>query len=283
MNRFYPYPTLTEPLVMVADTQTLDGGDPPMDLLAARRSIDLSGLASGWRRAVFRMRLELPRSLLNDNVRDVRVTLGVNCPSTNLRFGAGLSPGARLGTYVAELEIESGCLARRATLQAVVSATIDGVPNRYYGRSEVWNIWVSAPEIPLLTGDLDVKWADFTGDDCPSGIDRAFSTQAYYVDITADPPVIWLNEGVPDLRRLFDDAPRRSSAEKALRDSHFHAIASSGWLAMFNASLGGIEPDNAGGVLWPAVEWQRQVLLTLLPKIYPDLSSDDALTSPGLS
>ena len=277
MNRLYPYPTLSEPLLLVPDSQTVDGGEPSVDLLAARRSIDLSGLEDGWRRATFRLRLELPRSLVPTDVRDLRVTLGVNCPSTNLRFGVVMSPGARLGTYVGELEIESGMLARRATLQAVVSATIDGIAGRFYGSSESWNIWVNAPEVPLLTGDLDVKWADFTGDDRPGGIDPAFKTHAYYVDVTSDPPVIWLNEGVPDLRRLFDDGPRRSAAERAIRDSHFQAIACSGWLAMFNASLGAVESEAAVGVRWPEVEWQRQVLLSLLPKIYPDLTSDDAL------
>jgi len=277
MNRFFPYSTLGDPLTLVADTQTVDGVEPPVDLLAARRNINLSGLPEGWRRATFRMRLELPNSLLSESIGDPRVVLSINCPSTNLRFGVQMVPGARLGTYVADLEIESGALARRATLRAVVSSTIDGVKNRYYGESQPWNVWVTAPEIPMLTGDLDVQWADFTGDNCPSMIDQAFKTQAYYVDITSDPPVIWLNEGVPDLRRLFDDSPRRPRAEVALRSAHFHAIANVGWLAMFNASLGAIERDGDGSVGWPGVEWQRQVLLTILPKIYPDLSSDDSL------
>ena len=127
-----------------------------------------------------------------------------------------MAPAARLGSYLGRLEIEAGALARRATLQAVVSATIDGVPARYFGRSEPWNVWVGPPEIPLLSGDLDVKWADFTGDARPAGIDAAYRSQAFYVDITADPPVIWLNEGVPDLRRLFDEAPRRSATREGV-------------------------------------------------------------------
>jgi len=277
MTRLYPYPTLAEPLTLAAETQTVDGAEPPIDLLAARRTIDLSVMDHGWRRASFRFRLELPGSLVSSKVSNVRVTLSVNCSATNLRFAVVMAPAARLGNYVGELEIESGMLAKRATLHAVVSATIDGVQDRYLGSSEGWNIWVNAPEIPILTGDLDVKWADFTGDERPRSIDPTFKTHAYYVDVTSDPPVIWLNEGVQDLRRLFDEAPRRSAAEQAVRDAYFHAIGSAGWLAMFNASLGAIEPDTSGGAMWPTVEWQRQVLLTLLPKIYPDLASDDSL------
>jgi len=45
---------------------------------------------------------------------------------------------------------------------------------------------------------------------------------------------------------------------------------------MFNASLGAIDQDEESVVL-PDVEWQRQVLLTVLPKVYPDLSPEDAL------
>lgn len=46
---------------------------------------------------------------------------------------------------------------------------------------------------------------------------------------------------------------------------------------MFNASLGALDRDGEGGVTWPEVTWQQQVLRTLLPKIYPDLSIDDAV------
>lgn len=277
MNRFFPYPTLPSSLPLVADTQTVDGGHPPVDLLAARRNIDLSGLASNWRRTSIRMRLELPASMLGDDVKDPRVLLSVNCPSTNLRYAVPMATGPRLGTYVAELEIEAGALARRATLRAIVSATIGDVPNRYYGESETWNIWLTAPEVPMLTGDLEVKWANFGTDECPATIDQSFRTQAYYVDVTADPPVIYLNDGIADLRRLFDDVPHRDAAERVLREAHFMTIASAGWLAMFNASLGAAQAGQDGSIAWPAVEWQRQVLLALLPKIYPDLTSDDAL------
>jgi len=277
MTRFYPYATIVEPLPLVAETQVLDGYMPPHDLLAARRSIDLSALPSGWRRAAFRLRVDLASELVEDEVKDVEVTLSIDCAATNLRFGVPMVPAARLGSYVADLEIEAGGLAHRAALRAVVAATIDGVPNCYYGQSEAWNVWLSPPETPQLTGDLDVMWADFTGDERPASIDGAFRDEAYYIDLTADPPVIWLNEGVQDLRRLFDDAPRRSAVEKAMRSAHFHSIASSGWLAMFNAGIGAIEPDNAGGAIWPQNDWQRQVLQSLLPRIYPDLSPDDAL------
>jgi hypothetical protein len=263
MSRHYPYRTIVDPLPLVAETQILDGQVPPVDLLAARRSIDLSRLPAGWHRASLRLRFDLPQQLIGEGVTDVDVTLSLDCASTNLRFG--------------DLEIEAGALAHRAVLRAVVAATIDGVPKRYYGESESWNVWVSAPEVPLLTGDLDVKWADFTGEKRPAAIDPAFKDHAHYIDVTAEPPVIWLNEGLRDLRRLFDSAPRRSRAETALRDAHFHSIATSGWLAMFNASLGAIQADGDGTVMWPANEWQHQVLLTLLPRIYPDLSTDDSL------
>lgn len=277
MNRYFPYSTLTRPLSLEIEEQLVDGARPPYDMLAARHSINISGLESSWRRLAFRLRVDLPGLNESPDVSDVRVVLSLNCSATNLRMGVLMKPGVRQGSYTAELEIEAGALAKKATLRAIVSGKVEGVAQRYLGESEVWNVWTSSPEIPLLTGDLQVKWVAFAGETCPATIDPAFRSQPYYIDITQDPPVIYLNESLPDLRRLFDDYPRRNPVERALRDSHFHSIASSGWLAMFNASLGGIEPMDDGHVEWPDIEWQRQVLRTILPKVYPDLSLEDSV------
>lgn len=277
MNRYFPYPTLSVPLPLKVEGQLVDGAKPPYDMLAARHSIDISGLQSSWRRVTFWIGVDLPELREGPDVSDARVVLSLNCPATNLRIGVLMKPGVRQGSYTAELEIEAGTLAKKATLRAIVSGSVEGVPQRYFGESEVWNVWISPPEVPLFSGDLIVKWVAFAGDTCPATIDPAFRSQAYYIDITQDPPVVYLNESLPDLRRLFDDYPRRNAVERALRDSHFHSIASSGWLAMFNASLAGIERTDDGNVDWPDVEWQRQVLRTVLPKVYPDLSSDDAV------
>lgn len=275
-QHYFPYPTLAEPLILAAEGQSVDGTTPPYDLLSARRTINLSELRRGWRRVTIRLRLDLPTTGEMEVLSEPKVVLAVNCRATNLRIGIPMQPGVRLGSYVGDLELEPGAFAKKASLRAIVSGTVNGVSHRYYAESDAWNIWLSAPEIPMLTGDLQVSWADFTGDDCPATIDPAFRQHAFYVDVTADPPVIYLNEGVPDLRRLFDESPRRSHVERALREAHFLSIASAGWLAMFNASLGGIGQDG-DSVLWPDVEWERQVLVTVLPKVYPDLASDDAL------
>jgi len=276
MKRFFPYPTMAEELTLVAESQTVDGMAPPYDMLAARRTINLSDLPAGWRRGVIQLRVDLPSTPEMAALTDIQVVLTLNCGPTNLRMGVPMRPGVRLRSYVADLEIEAGAFAKKATLRAVVSGTVNGVTHRFFGESDTWNVWVSTPEIPLLTGDLQVSWADFSGEDCPLTIDPVFREQAYYVDVTADPPIIYLNEATPDLRRLFDESPRRSVGERALREAHFLAIASAGWLAMFNASLGAINQDEES-VVWPDVEWQRQVLLTVLPKVYPDLSPEDAL------
>jgi len=277
LNRFFPYETLADTVFLVAETQSVDGVQPPYDLLAARQSIDLSALTPPWRRVTVRMRVDLPSLGIRTDISETRVVLSLNCPSTNLRIGYPMVPGARLGSYVTDVEIEAGALAKRAELRAIVSGTVDGVANRYVGESDKWNIWISAPEVPLLTGDLPVRWVNFVGDDAPATLDPAFRSQAYYVDVTNDPPIIYLNDNFQDLRRLFDDAPRRSTTEKALREAHFHSIALGGWLAMFNASLGGLIRQDDGTLESPDTEWQSQVLRTVLPKVYPDLSPEDSM------
>ncbi len=277
MEHFFPYPTLEDPLMLYVDGQKVDGHSAPHDLLAVRRSIDLSLLGSGWRRASFSMRVDLPVAQLEEmGAADVHVVLAVNCPSTNLRIGVPMVPGARTGSWRADIELEAGALAKKADLHAVVSGRVGGVSHRYLGSTDPWKIWISAPEIPTISGDLPIQWADFTAEDCPQAIDPVFRREAFYVDVTEDPPVVYLNDGVPDLRRLFDYAPGRTPTERALREAHFSSIASSGWMALFNASVGGIA-DEGDQVDWPAVDWQRKVLSTLLPRIYPDLSPDDAL------
>ena len=153
MTRFFPYPTLTDRLELVAQTQVLDGDTPTTDMLAVRRSIDLSVVPDSWRRATFQLRLDLPPTVPN-GVTGLQATLTLNCPATNLRIGVPMLPAARIGSFVGELTIEAGAFAGKAKLTAVVSGTIDDVPNRYFAQSHPWNVWLSAPETPQITGDL---------------------------------------------------------------------------------------------------------------------------------
>jgi hypothetical protein len=276
MSRFFPYRVLTEPIGLVAETPRVDGMRPSISLTAGQRTIDLSGL-NEWRRVSIRMRADLPSVEMMDYT-DVAVTLSVNCAATNLRMGVQMARSARQDSWSGELEIEAGALAKRATLQAVVTATVAGEPKRFIGVSEPWKIWIATPEVPQFSGDLEVKWADFTKNESrPQVVDPAFSDLGHYVDITSDPPVIYLNEGVPDLRRLFDDVPNRNVAERAIRDAYFHSIAVSGWLSMFNASLGAVEQESDDQVVWPDNAWQSQVLETLLPRIYPDQQVESSI------
>jgi hypothetical protein len=46
---------------------------------------------------------------------------------------------------------------------------------------------------------------------------------------------------------------------------------------MFNASLGAVEQESDEQVVWPSNAWQRQVLETLLPRIFPDQQVDSSI------
>jgi hypothetical protein len=282
----YPYETLGDarPLLTLANARV---DDRPVDVLPREGHVDMYLAPPGWRRATLAVRVQAPADQI-DEIADggVRVVVVVHCAVTNLRTVVTLeAAGAeRRGQYIGELELESVHLRGRAQIEAIVAATVGHVPDRYLGHSRSVVVDLEEPRsIEISGGDVTLAWRRF---DAPADdgvhIDPVFHDEPAWLDITdEDEAVLYLNEGVADLRRLLDDRPGRTALEKAARDAVFDSIAVAATVAMFNGALQTAAhlAGDEGGPPWPTGTWAPGVLRALLGSMYPSLGADEALTA----
>lgn len=164
----------------------------------------------------------------------------------------------------------------RATMRAVLSATVDGVPCRLIGSSDTWALsFDDLPPSPVH-GSIPVQWVDF-GNDTVHGL-QPFKAEHHHLRLDPDAPILFLNSGFNGLEALLGDRKRRPAAEQALHDSTRVNIAAGAWTAMFTSALDSVQIDDETGMPeWPPQEWRVVVLRTLFPRIYPHLGPEDAL------
>ncbi len=282
----YPYDTLGDarPLLTLANARV---DAVAVDVLPREGHVDMYLAPAGWRRATLGVRVQTPAEQIDEIAdRDVRVVVVVHCAATNLRTVVPLeAAGAeRRGQYVGELELESIHLRGRTRIEAIVAATVAHVPDRYLGHSRPVVVDLEEPRsVEIGGGDVTLAWRRF---DAPADegvhIDPIFHDEPAWLDISdEDEAVLYLNEGVADLRRLLDDRPGRTALERAARDAVFDSIAVAATVAMFNAALQAaahLAGDDEAPP-WPAGTWAPGVLRALLGSMYPSVGPDEALTA----
>jgi hypothetical protein len=280
----FPYATLETDPTLSLSAPTVDGA--PAALLAAEGRVDLSDAPTGWKEARLNVRAQVPVEELDSlGVGAYNVVLTLACGPTNLRSTAVLtrSGGAESSQWTGAVSIPSTMIRDRATLYVTVTGTIDGVPNRWLGASRPVVVDLHPPRIPEITGgQVPVIWRDFTKtDDGQNPIDASLHDEQSYVDMSLpEGPVIYLNERVSGLRRLLDERTGRSHAERAIRELALDLVAAPCIIAMTNVALAASSPsDDRSEVQWPSLDWQRGVLETVLPLMYPDRDSEAALTT----
>jgi hypothetical protein len=276
----FPYKTLSTEPVLTLSSPKVDG--QPTQLLNREGRIDLFDLPVGWRQARVGLRVQLPTDELAEiGASEPSVVATLNCGPTNLRVAQRLEPGQD-GQWVGDFDLPRTLLVDRAELYATVAGTIGGEANRWLGRTRAVQIDISPPRSPEIgpAGQIPVVWRDFAvAEEGQSPIDPAVHGEIAYVDLTGTTgPVIYLNDGIDGLRRLLDDRTGRSAVERAARDVVFDLIAQSALVAMFNAAVAAAaELAEDGDPQLPSVDWQRGVLESLLPLMYPDRDVEAAL------
>ncbi|WP_353814855.1 hypothetical protein [Agromyces sp. SYSU T00266] len=281
MIALYPYQTLVGDVRLTVDKVVIDGKplsnnyiDPDLPEIAFR---DLD--ADHWEEAAIEVTVTAPAGELSGHPgwTDVQAAVQMNCSFTNTRRVLVLaedahSPGRWRGTVLLARDEWYG----RATMHAMVAATVDGVAHRTLGTSDTWALsFDDLPPSPVH-GSIAVQWVDFAND-TEHGL-RPFKDDAHHLRLDPEAPVLYLNSGFDGLEALLGDRRRRPPAEQAMHDSTRSNIASDAWQAMFVTALDVVEADPETGMPeWPAEEWRVVVLRMLLPRIYPHLGPDDAL------
>jgi hypothetical protein len=280
----FPYPVLeTDPTIRLSNP-TVDG--QPAQLLARENRVDLSELSGDWKEARVNARVEVPvAELVQMGVRQYEVVLTLHCGPTNLRATVPLEPSAGDGSgqWTGSLDLPRTVLRDRASVYATVAGTVDGVAHRWLGRSRDVSVDFHPPREPDITGgQVPVIWRDFseTGEG-QNPIDASLHNEMSFVDMSLpEGPVIYLNTRVPGLRRLLDVRTGRSGTERAVREIALDLVATPAMLALANVALAAAgPPDDGGEAQWPDLDWQRDVLSSLLPLMFPDRDADAGLAT----
>lgn len=280
-TRFYPYPTLFGDVKLTVDAVNVDGHQPRQDIIRSdERVVDLSGIEearAGWRRVQLAVRVQADEEEIEgmrNEGRAINASLVASGGPTNMRQTtllavSPLSPAI----WQVDIELDRQCFVGKAMIRALIAAEVEGRPHRLMGSSAPWSIYFQTPPPPVVHGMIAVRWADFRTEEKL----RPYDGEPFFADLEDDPPVLYLNKGIPGLPELLSDERKQNPAERALRDSERMGMARSVWMGLFNAALPAVDEPMEG--LDPTMpdRWRGEVLKHLLPRIYPNMSEPESL------
>jgi hypothetical protein len=277
----FPYKTFDVEPTLHLSSPVVDG--EPAPLLPREGRVSLHDLPADWKLAKLQVRATIPPDAMGSiGARDPRAVLTVHCGPTNLRAVCALEASDGSGNWIGSVELARVHLHERAQLYVTVTGSIDGIGDRWLAMSKPWSVDLQPPrDIEISGGEIPCRWRDFAEtENGENPIDPAFHSEISYVDLNAlGGPVIYLNEGIEGLRRLLDQRPGRPRLGKAVRETTLDLIAQPALVAMGNAALAAAIPDGSDEVDWPGESWQRGVLESLLPLMYPDRDPSAALVT----
>ena len=278
----FPYAVLETSPTLRLSSPMVDGEFAP--LLSREGRVDLSELAEGWSEARVNARVEVPVDELEAlGVRKYEVVLTLHCGPTNLRSTVPMESSGSEGSgqWTSSIDLPNMVIRDRAAIYATVTGTVADVPHRWLGASREISVDLHPPRTPEISGgQVPVVWRDFSEtEEGQNPIDPALHDEMSFVDMSLpEGPIIYLNDRVPELRRLLDVRTGRTRAERAIREMALDLVAVPAMVSMVNVAIAAAGPPDEGGeAQWPDSDWQRDVLRGLLPLMYPDREPDAAL------
>ena len=171
--------------------------------------------------------------------------------------------------------------AGKVELAAKVSGTVKDVPDRWLGESDPWSVYFDEAGPTPINTPIRVQWSDFDADDAPAHL-REFAAEHFFCELNDSKPILWLNkseERFGGLPALLDDRKGRGKTETALHNAERVSICRTMWMAMLGVSIAAVEPpdDEREDPAWPDEPWKKQVLESVLPTVYRDHGTTEAL------
>lgn len=207
----------------------------------------------------------------------------ISCPYTRKRKVLSLKVNPKNKyNWIGEVSIGHDEYYKRIDLRAFLIRSKDYLGNDVniakkrgmrIASSEDWNIFVDSPVLPPGKM-LDIRWINFQKS--KDNTIREVSGTPFYLDFRRDTPILWLNEGVADLKAVLMSSATRG-AIATIRNSIFDSISQTVWCGLFNEALMSIEDDDSGGEpAEPPEEWQKIILKRMAPRIFIGRNSDEA-------
>lgn len=287
MRTLYPYPTLIGAVVIrrLEAWVTTEEGEKKLSssyVDPERLDVLLAQIGENdWEEARLHVVVDVPIDEITTTQEwtDERAILVAECVLTNERVTTRLDrDDARGSRWSGEVVLSRSACYGRGTLRAVVTATVDGIRNRPLGTSESWS--VDFDELPPnpVHGSIAVTWMRFKEPSEDRLYLKRYAKDPWFLTLEPLAPTLYLNLDFPGLPEVLDDSARLRRADTAVRDTLRAGLAAQVWQSMFMYSLAAAEIDEeTEEVQAPPEEWQRSVLSTLLPRMYPGRPDSDAL------
>jgi hypothetical protein len=274
VNTVFPYRVMIGDIKVEVTSVKLDGRPLPLSMISRdRRAVALHEVErSHWDEARLDLQAVLPEKELAEGPWENVTCLAVLTEAaTNARTTALLRRSGA-GSWSGSLMLSRDAHLTRASLTAVVAATVDGVPGRLIGTAEEpWTVELDE-HVPARKQELNIHETDFRN--AAQTWLQSFQDAPWIVETTGDMPTVHLNTGFEGLVEFLNGGG--TPTEKAVRGMLAAQIAAEAWTAMFNAAVGDLERDDEGKPQWPT-GWRDGVLRSMLPDVLPDLSVSDAL------
>ena len=288
MKTLFPYQTLFGDVTASVHQVTIENERVNDRIEVDQRMVDLKRVErKDWETATISIVVRATAAEIAQANDPVCVAV-LNCGPTNNRVSALLAPDpTNTGVWRGDLQLDRPYWYSQAILRCGVVASVEGQSNRIIGWADTWTIsFDDLPNWPI-NGAIKITWVDFNFPDEDKKYLRRHAENYMYLSLDQDEPQVFLNKGFDGLEQLLTDRKRRA-ADRALNDQTRAAIADKTWTALFNTALSAVEElteyDPKTGELrktgepqWPDTNWQRTVLEALLPDMYPDKDSDEAL------
>ena len=219
---------------------------------------------------------------------DLSIMIVAKCPTTRLR--QSINPDVirpDLGIWKGVIKLDLINFKQAINVMGILSGSAMDLSDRFFGKTEVWTIYLDDMAKPVGRGALPVLWIDFTNSEEHYYL-RSYRNEPYYLNLSENPPELYLNSAFEGLPELFPDEGRPIGPLLPLHESTRIGIAKAVWLELFQVAVTGIRDpdieDTDEEPQWPEKQWQVDVLKQILPKIKTEVDMDEACllyTSPS--
>jgi hypothetical protein len=184
------------------------------------------------------------------------------------------------GAWTGELHISKRDVFGSIELEPVMIRTSPGNDlgfAAHVGARLAWGpaVMVYLDDPPSSAGQhLEIKWDDFKKTSSPWR--RNHENSLYLLDMSAEPPQLWLNEAIPHFKNVAHSTGRRGR-EMRVRNATFALIAAQVWTSLLNAVATNLarlmqgdpepDPDQA---LESLLEWESRVVNHWSPVLFPE-------------
>jgi hypothetical protein len=268
-----PYPTLAGDVTLTVRQAQLDGTPVHLSLISGKdQVIALHHVEKrSWEQARLTVRVQTPLDEIarqGDTWSRIACHVVLSEKRTNTRLMTPLTRG-EAGDWSGVVELHRDRHVAQAKLEAVVSATVGDFPGRIIGSSiEPWTVDFIA-RAPSRQHSVKTVWVDFAADSNQHL--QAYKANPWTIDTTSVEPTLYLNEGFEGLKPLLNS----TKGDRTSRETVLAQIAMDVWMALFNAAVYALDPEEADAS-WPD-DWRQDVLRRLLPDMFPEKSPRTAL------